>query len=50
MGNVWVQRDVSGAVTGVYANKQGGYAEEQIASDHPDVVAYRAKLKAEMGA
>jgi len=37
---VYVQRNASGAIQGVFANKQPGLAEEQLASDHPDVVAF----------
>lgn len=36
----FVQR-VAGVVTGVYANRQPGYAEEFLDDDHPDVAAYR---------
>ncbi len=39
----YVQRDqVTGLVKGVYAKLQAGIAEEQLADDHSDVVAYRA--------
>jgi hypothetical protein len=37
---VWVQRDENGAVQGVYANRQDGYAEEELASDDPGVIAF----------
>jgi hypothetical protein len=36
----WVQRNASGAIVGVYTNKQPGYAEEQIADTDPSVVAF----------
>lgn len=31
----------AGKVVGLYANLQAGYAEEFLADDHPDMVAYR---------
>lgn len=37
----FVQRNHRGEVTGLFANRQLGYAEEQLADDHPDVVAFR---------
>lgn len=37
---VYVQRNGEGAITGIYARPQPGYAEEAIASDHADVVAF----------
>lgn len=37
---VFVERR-AGAVVGVYAVRQPGYAEEEIADDHPEVVAFR---------
>lgn len=37
---VWVQRDAAGAISGVYANRQPGYAEESLAANDPSVVAY----------
>ena len=36
----FVQRDKSGVVMGLYANRQPGYAEEELASDDPEVLAY----------
>ena len=36
----YVQRR-SGKIIGVYANAQPGYAEEHLADDHADVVAFR---------
>lgn len=38
---VFVERR-NGVVVGVYARQQPGYAEEEIAADHPDVVAFLA--------
>ena len=37
---VYIQRNSSGAIQGVFANKQSGLAEEQSTNDHPDVVAF----------
>ncbi len=37
---VWVSRNNSGAINGVYANRQEGYAEEQLASDNAEVVSF----------
>lgn len=37
----FVRRDESGAVAGLYANAQPGYAEEFLEEDHTEVVAYR---------
>jgi F420-dependent methylenetetrahydromethanopterin dehydrogenase len=39
--NVFVERR-AGVVMGVYAMRQPGYAEEELADDHPDIVAYVA--------
>lgn len=39
---VYVERDESGRVKGVYANRQPDYAEEAIEDTHPDVRAYYA--------
>lgn len=36
----WVSRDAAGAVNGVFANRQDGYAEEQLTSDNAEVVAF----------
>lgn len=36
---VFVERE-NGAIVGVYSLMQPGYAEEELASDHPDVVAF----------
>jgi len=36
----YVQRDEQKKVVGSYANLQPGYAEEQMAEDHPDLVRY----------
>ena len=38
----FVERDQLGAIKGVYAVRQPGYAEEELPDDHPDVVAFRA--------
>ncbi len=35
----WVERD-QGVVTGIFNRRQDGYAEEFLASNHADVVAY----------
>jgi hypothetical protein len=37
---VYVQRDASGGIVGVYAVPQPGYAAEALADDDPAVVAY----------
>lgn len=37
----WVERR-DGTIVGVYNNRQPGYAEEELADDHIEVVAYRA--------
>jgi hypothetical protein len=39
---MFVQRFPNKTIQGVYANKQDGYAEEELADDHPDVVAFLA--------
>jgi hypothetical protein len=39
---VWVQRNDAAAICGVYANQQPGFADEELASDNPEVVAYLA--------
>ena len=41
MSNVYVQRDAGQDITGVFANKQPGYAEELLADDHQDVVKFQ---------
>ncbi len=38
---MFVQRDGQGNIKGVYAQRQPGYAEEEVAADHADVVTYR---------
>jgi hypothetical protein len=38
--SVWVQRNESNAICGVYANRQPGFAEESLPDDDPEVVAY----------
>lgn len=40
MDPVWIERSPDGPIKGVYANKQEGYAEEQIAGDDPAVIAF----------
>jgi hypothetical protein len=37
---VYAERDDAGNITGVYANPQPGYAEEELPNDHPEVVAF----------
>jgi hypothetical protein len=37
---IYVERDASGAIRGVFACPQPGYAEEALHPDTPDVVAY----------
>ena len=37
---VFVQRDESGTVTGVYTHPQTGFAEEALPIDHDDVSEY----------
>ncbi len=39
----FVERDGSGVVKGTYANPQPGFAEEFLADDHPDVVAFNGR-------
>jgi len=34
----YVERGIDGKVTGVYANPQPGYAEEELSDDSPEVV------------
>lgn len=43
----YVQRQ-NGVVTGCFANAQPGYAEEFLEDDHPDVVAYRNPVSAQI--
>ena len=43
---IFVERDKGGRVTGLYANRQQGYAEEELPDDHPDVVAFTNRLSA----
>lgn len=38
--SVWVQRDATTAIVGVYANQQPGIADEQIAETSPAVIAF----------
>lgn len=37
---LFVQRDVTGVVVGIYAVRQPGFAEEELPEDHPDVVVF----------
>jgi len=39
---MFIQRFPDGTIQGVYANQQEGYAEEELADDHPEVVAFLA--------
>lgn len=41
---IYVQRDLEGRVTGLFANAQPGLAEEGLPDDHPDVVAFQSVL------
>ena len=36
----WVQRDAASVISGVFANKQVGYAEEELPDTDPAVVAF----------
>lgn len=40
--NVFVERDATGIIKGVYQNPQPGYADEELPDDAPEVVAFRA--------
>ena len=42
MSTVYVSRDGSGKVSGIFANPQPGFAEEALASDNAAVLAYLA--------
>ena len=42
---MFVERDENGAIKGAYFSMQPGYAEEEIADDHPDLVAFLAPPK-----
>lgn len=37
----WVQRDENGAIKGIYARRQAGYADEELPDDHVDVEAFK---------
>lgn len=37
---VWISRDKNGAINGIFANRQEGYAEEESTSDAVDVIAH----------
>ena len=39
---MFIQRFIDGTIQGVYANRQNGYAEEELADDHPEVVEFLA--------
>lgn len=39
---MFIQRFPDRTIQGVYANRQEGYAEEELANDHPEVVAFLA--------
>lgn len=41
---LWIERDGGGQVKGVYGIRQPGYADEMVAEEHPDVVAFRTAL------
>lgn len=41
---VFVQR-TDGKITGVYANAQPGYAEEELPADHPEVVEFMKRFQ-----
>jgi hypothetical protein len=43
---VFIERTPDGAIKGVYANKQPGYAEEAMPADHPDIAAFMARVAA----
>jgi hypothetical protein len=36
----FVQRNWKGEITGVFANSQSGYAEEELNEDHPDLITF----------
>jgi hypothetical protein len=40
METVWVQRGLGGVIKGVYANRQPGYAEEELPADDAEVIAF----------
>jgi len=37
----WVQRNIGGIIIGAYANRQPGYADEQLSEDDPEVIAFQ---------
>lgn len=39
--SVWIERDNSGAIKGVYANRQGDHTTETLPEDHADVQEFR---------
>lgn len=42
----FVERDQGGTIVGVYARPQPGRAEEHLAEDHADLIAWRAAKEA----
>lgn len=40
--NRFIERDETGKVKGIYAQRQPGYAEEEMADDAPELVAWRS--------
>lgn len=42
----YVQRDAEGKLIGHFANPQPGYAEEEVADDHPDILGWNAEREA----
>ena len=46
LGDRYVKRDGAGKVTGSYALKQLGRAEEKLPDDHPDLVEYTTEKEA----
>ncbi len=41
---MFIQRNDQGVVTGVFAARQDGFAEEFLPADHPEVLAYLASV------
>jgi len=37
---MFIERDEAGRIKGVYAQRQGGYAEEELPDDYSEVLAY----------
>jgi hypothetical protein len=40
---VWVERDRDGTIASIYANRQDGYAEEELPDDDKDVTQFHQK-------